>query len=68
GQIHHQKKQLEMEKMNLQQEKEKLRSQQMGSMSGTNDFSLLGGHDRYATNEDWGILTTVSRFMGKLFR
>ena len=57
GQIHHERKQLEMEKLKLQQEKENLRFQQMGT----------GSHDRVASAEDWGILSSVSRLAGKLF-
>jgi len=67
GQIHHERKQLEMEKLKLQQEKDNLRFQQMGTGSGSFGSGLSGNHDRLATAEDWGILSAVSRLAGKLF-
>jgi Zn-finger nucleic acid-binding protein len=66
GQIHHERKQLEMEKLKLQQEKDNLRSQQMKASSSSFGAELLGSHDRMATAEDWGILSVVTRFVGNL--
>jgi Zn-finger nucleic acid-binding protein len=68
GQIHHERKQLEMEKIKLQQEKDNLRSQQrqMGASSASFGVDLPGSHDRMATPKDWDILSVVTRFVGKL--
>ncbi|MGD2088174.1 MAG: zf-TFIIB domain-containing protein [Candidatus Aminicenantes bacterium] len=67
GQIHHERKQLEMGKIKLQQEKDNLRFQQTGAGSGSFGSGLSGSHNRLATAEDWGILSSVSRLVGKLF-
>lgn len=67
GQIHHERKQLEMEKLKLQQEKENQRFQESDSMGGLSDSSFPGGHDRIASGADWDVLSVVNRFVGKLF-
>ena len=67
GQIYDEKKQLEMEKIKLQEEKDKLRFQQMGTNSGSLGSGLSGNYDRLATADDWGILSNLSRLVGKLF-
>jgi len=68
GQIHHEKKQIEMEKINLQQEKEKIRFQQLGGMGGSFDPTGFNSRDRYASSNDWDIFDALSRFVGKLFK
>ena len=71
GQINHEKNQIEMEKINLQQEKEKLRFQQLGSMSGHVDptgFANRDRWDRYAAGNEWDIFDVLTRFVGKIFR
>jgi Zn-finger nucleic acid-binding protein len=70
GQINNERKQLEMEKLKLQQERENLRFQQLGpqggSLGGSFDIGGFGRGDRFATGGDWDILEVVTRFVGKL--
>ena len=74
GQIHNEKKRLEMERIKLQEERENLRYQQSGSrgasLGGAFDYDIsgFGRSDRFATGGDWDILEVVTRFVGKLLR
>jgi Zn-finger nucleic acid-binding protein len=72
GQIHNERKQLEMERLKLKEERENLRFKQLGAQggppSGAYDIGGFGRNDRFATGGDWDILDVVTRFVGKLLR
>jgi len=71
GQIHHEKKQIEMERIRIQQEKEKLRMQSPGvhDASAGNGVFAAGppGRRGRLLDEDGGLLDTLTRFVGRLF-
>ncbi len=66
GQIFHEKKQIEMEKIKLQEEKEKLRFQQLGAMGASPDPAGFAGRDLTPVPADWDVFRVVTRFLGKI--
>jgi len=70
GQIHHQQKQAETEKIKLQQEREQKRQDSAGAFSssqGSGGFSTAG-YDRHSFGQDDDLVTLVIRFVSKIFR
>jgi Zn-finger nucleic acid-binding protein len=80
GQIHHQKRTIEKEKIEIQQEKEKLRLQNLGmnapegigasqwGSQGDNDYSLLGGSRGMSYSGEPDLLNLLGKFVRKLLR
>ncbi len=77
GQIHNEKKQAEMERLQLQQEREKLRNQQMAAGIGdmgsgmTGGFGGLGGHGGYGrrrSRQPDELVDMLFGFVGRLLR